>query len=166
MTCSGPFDRSVPCGFGAVGLSFDEMDMPSLISSDESEAYFYADNTDDVKSIRRDCRTVEHWQSAVLRGLQLSGWTAGMLLFLPAPLPLHWVLLIQHESSFRLIDEITVKASVAYRICGSDRRLWVALACKTLTARGWTPTMLARAWEIPKTNVYRFLEAEITVPEV
>lgn len=139
--------------------------MPSLVSPDESEAYSYAENTDDVKSIRRDCSTVEHWQSAILRGLQQSGWTAGMLLFLPAPMPFHWFMLIQHECGLRLIDEITVKASLAYRICGNDRRLWMALACKTLTNRGWTPTMLSKAWQLPKTNVYRYLETTIEVPE-
>ena len=136
--------------------------MASIVSFDESEAVSYADDTDDVKAIRADCRTVEAWQSQLVRSLQLAGWTAGMLLYLPAPLPLHWVLLLQHECSFRLLNEVTVKASAAYRTCGEDRRLWMALAIKSLTSRGWTPTMLSNAWKIPKTNIYRFLETELT----
>lgn len=139
--------------------------MPSLLRSDESEVVSYVADTDDVKSIRRDSKSPEHWQSHLVKSLQAAGWTAGMLLFLPAPLPLHWFFLLQHESGFRLVDEITMKASVAYRICGNDRKLWMALACKSLTSRGWTPTMLSTAWNEPKTNIYRYLETPIENPE-
>jgi hypothetical protein len=133
----------------------------SILNWDESEAVTYADDTDDVKAIRRDCRSVEEWQSHLLRSLQASGWTAGMLLYLPAPLPFHWFMLLRHECSFRLLDEVTHKASKAYQTCGDDRRLWMALACRSLTIRGWTPTMLAKAWRVPKTNIYRFLETSL-----
>lgn len=135
--------------------------MSSILNWDESESVTYADDTDDVKSIRRDCRSVEEWQSHLLRSLQSSGWTAGMLLYLPAPLPFHWFMLLQHECSFRLLDEVTHKASKAYAVCKDDRRLWMALACKSLAKRGWTPTMLSRAWRVPKTNIYRFLETDL-----
>jgi hypothetical protein len=134
--------------------------MSSILNWDESESVTYADDTDDVKAIRRDCRCIEEWQSHLLRSLQASGWTAGMLLYLPAPLPFHWFMLLRHECSFRLLDEVTHKASKAYQICGDDRRLWMSLACKSLTIRGWTPTMLAKAWRVPKTNIYRFLETD------
>lgn len=136
--------------------------MASIVSFDESKAFEYSDDTDDVKSIRRECDTVEQWQSQLLRSLQHGGWKCGMLLYLPAPLPLHWALLLQHEYSFQLVDEMSVKATIAYDICGHDRRLWMALACQSLTARGWTPTMLSQAWKIPKTNIYRYLETELT----
>ena len=135
--------------------------MGSLLTYDESEAVDYAPDSDDVKAIRQDCRTLEDWQSQLVRSLQLGGWTCGMLLYLPAALPFHWFLILRHECSFRLLDELTLKSTEAFRVCGNDRRLWMALACRTLTARGWTPTMLSRAWDVPKTNVYRYMETEL-----
>lgn len=136
--------------------------MASLLSSDESEAVSYAADSDDAKSIRRDCRSPEEWQSQLVRSLQAGGWTCGMLLCLASPLPFHWILILRHECSFRLLDEMTLKATTAYQVCGNDRRLWMVLACKSLTARGWTPTMLSKAWQIPKTNIYRYMETELT----
>lgn len=138
--------------------------MASVVIPDESEAIGYAPDSDDAKAIRRDCRTAEDWQSQLVRSLQAGGWTCGMLLYLLPPLPFHWFMILRHECSFRLIDEITLKASQAFRICGDDRRLWMTLACKTLMARGWTPTMLARAWSMPKTNIYRYLETDLRIP--
>jgi len=139
--------------------------MASLLTDDEAASVSYAPDSDDVKSIRRDCRTAEEWQSQLVRSLQAGGWTCGMLLYLPAPLPFHWIMILRHECSFRLLDELTLQASKAYQICRNDRRLWMVLACRTLDARGWTPTMLANGWQIPKTNIYRFLETELTAPE-
>lgn len=135
--------------------------MASILSYDETVPYTYADHGDDCRSIRRSCRTTEDWQTQVIRSLRDSGWTAGMMLYLPAPAPLHWILLLQYESNFSLINEQTLQATAAYKACGSDRRLWMALACRTLRARGWTPTMLGRAWQIPKTNIYRFLDTDL-----
>ena len=131
--------------------------MPSIVSYDESKSVSYAEQTDDVKSIRRDCQTIEDWQSSLLRSLIESGWTCGMLLYLPAPLPIHWVTLLRYETNFRLLDEQTFEATRAYSICGHDRRLWMALACKALEHRGWSPTMMSKAWRLPKTNIYRCL---------
>lgn len=144
---------------------FEVSAMPSIVSPDESVAVSYVDGTDDVKSIRRDCDTAEKWQSQLIRSLQYAGWTPGMLLYLPAPIPLHWILTLQHECSFRLLNELTLKASAAYRICGTDRRNWMALACRCLQSRGWTPTMQSRAWDIPKTNIYRFLEVDLAASD-
>jgi hypothetical protein len=138
--------------------------MASLLSYDESQAYSYTDGSDDCRSIRRDCVTPEQWQSQLLRSLQDSGWTAGMLLYLPAPVPLHWILILQHECRFTLIAE-SLQDSVAWQLCRHDRRLWMALACRTLRQRGWTPTMLSSAWDIPKTNIYRFLEIELPLSD-
>jgi hypothetical protein len=135
--------------------------MASILTDDESEVIGYAPDSDDVKCIRRDCRTQEDWQSQLVRSLQLGGWTCGMLLYLPAPLPFHWIMILKHECSFELLNELTLQAHQAYKICGNDRRLWMALACRTLTGRGWTPTMLSRAWQIPKTNIYRHIETEL-----
>ncbi|MEZ6041354.1 MAG: hypothetical protein R3C20_12675 [Planctomycetaceae bacterium] len=123
----------------------------------------YTEDSDDVKSIRRECLNLQDWQSQLIRSLRSSGWTVGMLLHCLAPVPFHWVLLLHHESNFNLLDELTHKASLAAQVCGTDRRRWMALACKSLAVRGWTPTMMSHAWDIPKTNIYRYLELDLMV---
>lgn len=134
--------------------------MPSIVIQDESTSFCYG-SLEDVRAIKQDCNSAEEWQSQMIFSLRSSGWTPGMMLYLLVPVPLHWVMLLSHDSGFQLINEATVKASMAYRVCGNDRRLWMVLAMRTLQARGWTPTMLAEAWQIGKTNVYRYLENKL-----
>ena len=138
--------------------------MVSVVSIDETESSQYCRETDDCVAIRRDCQTLEQWQSQLMRSLHDSGWSAGMMLYLPAPVPLHWILLLQHECTFTLINEQSVHTSMAGQICGTDRALWMALACRTLQHRGWSASMLSRAWGIPRTNIRRILEVELTEP--
>lgn len=120
---------------------------------------------DDVRAIRQDCRSVRQWQAQLLVSLCDSGWTLGMLVWVPAADPSHWFELLTRErlerwQKFDPRFEIESLASTAaQQKCGRDRERWLLLVLRSLTDRGWTRTMLSEALGIPRTNIIRRLDA-------
>lgn len=119
---------------------------------------------DDVRLIRRDCRTPQAWQDQILRSLCNSGWTLSMFVWLPAADALYWFELLAAErerrranfdSSFECEN---IGSEQAMQLCGDDRDKWFRLALQVLSQRGWTRTMLSDAFGEPRTNIIRRLE--------
>lgn len=125
---------------------------------------------DDVRVIRRDCKSPAQWQSQLLLSLTDSAWTLQMLVWLQVREPKHWfeILTAERLDRWRKFDpsfEVASDASsVAESHCGDDRERWLLLALKCLVARGWTRTMLAAAFGIPRTNIIRRLDATGEMP--
>lgn len=122
---------------------------------------------DDVRSIRRDCRTRDAWQSQVLQSLINSGWTLSMLLWVPAADPRHWFEILNAERQARWqafdprFENLTEAGNAAARSCGDDRDAWLVLCLRTLEERGWTRTMLSEALGLARTNIIRRLDRAV-----
>jgi hypothetical protein len=119
---------------------------------------------DDVRAIRKKCKTPDLWQEQILKSLRDSGWNYSMLAWLPISHPRHWIELLSktrwdailsYDPSF---ERANVASDCAHSMCGSDREMWFELALIELEARGWSRTMLAESFNEPRTNVIRRLE--------
>ena len=135
--------------------------MASVVKwNNESEGFHCRDmvpDWDDTRAINSDCKTVEQWQSQIVISLKASGWTPHMMMQLQPSNPMHWFVILQHEGLVALRAQAP-EASEIIDACNHSKRKWLAYACHTLRRRNWTPTMIGRAWRIPKTNVYRLIE--------
>lgn len=137
--------------------------MVTIIDSTEQLAKV-ARTVDDVRAIRQDCKTVAQWQEQLLISLTDSGWILDMLSRLPAASASHWFQLLFAERMQRwavldiAFERITPEASEALAAYGDCREEWLLLALRCLVERGWTRTMLAEAFRIPRTNIIRRLQ--------
>lgn len=119
---------------------------------------------DDAREIRKRCRAPHEWQEQLVQSLCMSGWTLSMLVWLPASDAVFWFELLCAERDRRrgLFDpsfEVeNIGSEQAMQVCGDDREKWLLLALQILTQRGWTRTMLADAFAMPRTNIIRRLE--------
>lgn len=130
---------------------------------------------DDVRAIRKKCKTAELWQEQILKSLIDSGWVYSMLVWLPAHDMLHWVELLHLERDKRRatfdpsFERENFATEQARKLCGSDREQWFRFALVDLTTRGWSRTMLSDAFGEPRTNIIRRLERDdgrIATPEL
>ena len=121
-------------------------------------------SADDVRSIRKDCETVEEWQQQLLTSLTLSGWTFSMLLWVPVACPVHWFNLLNNERDERRrkfdasFEQETEASTEALGHCGGDREQWLLVCLRCLEDRGWTRTMMSEALSMPRTNIIRRLD--------
>lgn len=130
---------------------------------------------DDVRAIRKKCKTAELWQEQILKSLIDSGWVYSMLVWLPASNMLHWFEILHLERDKRRatfdpsFERENFGTEQARKICGSDREQWFRFALVDLTGRGWSRTMLSDAFAEPRTNIIRRLErtdGRIATPEL
>jgi hypothetical protein len=130
---------------------------------------------DDVRAIRKKCKTHEHWQEQILRSLIDAGWIYSMLVWLPACNMLHWVELLHDERDKRRaafdpsFERENYGTEQAHKACTKDREQWFRFALMDLARRGWSRTMLAAAFGEPRTNIIRRLERQdgrIASPEL
>ncbi len=130
---------------------------------------------DDIRAIRKKCKTPEQWQEQILRSLVDAGWIYSMLVWLPAFNMLHWVELLHLERDKRRaafdpsFERENYGTEQAHKACMKDREQWFRFALIDLTRRGWSRTMLAAAFGEPRTNIIRRLEREdgrIASPEL
>jgi len=127
---------------------------------------------DDAREIRKRCRAPHEWSDQLVQSLCLSGWTLSMLVWLPAADAVYWFECLSAErdrkratfdSSFEVEN---IGSEQALLLCGDDREKWLLLALQILSQRGWTRTMLADAFAMPRTNIIRRLEKTAEQPQV
>lgn len=119
---------------------------------------------DDIKQIRKRCKSSKDWQKQIMVSLINSGWVYSMLMWLPASDQRHWLAMLEttKRKHRRLFDpsfeQENIGTAAAHRKCGNDREQWFMLALADLEGRGWTRTMLSVAFDEPRTNVIRRLD--------
>lgn len=133
----------------------------ALFTGDEANVL---PHEDDAREIRKRCRAPHEWQDQLVQSLCLSGWTLSMLVWLPAADAVYWFETLcaerdRRRSAFDPSFEVeNIGSEQAVQSCGDDREKWLLLALQVLSQRGWTRTMLADAFAIPRTNIIRRLE--------